>query len=895
MSGKEKFTIWQKIGMFFYTKRPITVFLWLAAVVIGVMSYSTWMRREGFPAVNVPIGVVQVISFNSSADEIDTQFAGPIISELKSDSTVKDISTTSSDQGSSVVVGFEKGTDVQKQLDDLKSRIGTKLPTSAQVVYFKVEGGKLTDQGEDILVSVHQAGLSAAELDAIALRLVPILKENLPLASGIRAASLIDTVEGPNGPISQQVNFDRHYDAETKTIEPSSIIAIKGVDGVDQLKLYDQVEKVLGSEVVGGIGAKTSVSANFAEGIREQISGLQRNLLEGLLVVLVVSFILISLRGSIITALAMSTTVATTVGILHLIGYSLNTITLFSLVLCLALIVDDTTIIVEAIDAGLKKGDKFNDVVRGAFRKVARASATGTFTTILAFAPMLFIGGILGEFIRAIPVTIIISLLVSLVVSFLFIPLMMRFTYGKLKGGIVTSKPRFMDKIEGAMGSGISRAILWSAKNMKRKALTRASAVLLSLVFIGGGGFIFTKVEFNIFPSPKDGNEIYITGGIIDRESATIENTEKITDKVFAVAIDELGDNLVSVTLAGQGGVADRDGFFADVYIKPLGERKETSVELAKKLQEKLNMAVPEMRLSVEPAGVGPPVGTFAVQIAADDQDSAYKLAGDVKEFLNTTELKRIDGTTAKLKNARITPSTLVVRDGDKRIINVNADFYDKDTSALVTLAQTAVEEKFNAESLKSYGLDEAALSFNFGQEEENQDSFASMGTAAGPLFLAMFVLMALLFRSLLQPILIFTALPFAFFGVAAGLYGTNNPISFFSMLGVFALIGISLNNTILLTDYANQARSEGMKPSEAIASAMRERLRPLLTTSITSIFALLPLALNDPFWEGLAFALVFGLLSSTILVLIVFPYFYLISTSFSDLLHKFYRRVVKH
>jgi multidrug efflux pump subunit AcrB len=113
-------------------------------------------------------------------------------------------------------------------------------------------------------------------------------------------------------------------------------------------------------------------------------------------------------------------------------------------------------------------------------------------------------------------------------------------------------------------------------------------------------------------------------------------------------------------------------------------------------------------------------------------------------------------------------------------------------------------------------------------------------------------------------------------------------------MLGVFALIGISLNNTILLTDYANQSQKEGKKPVEAIAGAIRERLRPLLTTSITSVLALLPLALNDPFWEGLAYTLIFGLISSTLLVLFVFPYFYLINESISRLLRNAFDRVVK-
>jgi multidrug efflux pump subunit AcrB len=894
-SSAKKLTVWQKIGMFFYTKRPFTLFIWLSVVVLGIMSYTTWMRKEGFPAVSVPIGIVQVVSFDKSASEVDATYAEPILGELKDVDSVKDISTTSTDQGASLVITFEEGTDVQSELDGIKADLTPKLPQgSAQVLYIKLEAGKLTEQGDDLLISVHKAGLSPAELDKAADRLVPILKDNLSLAADARTVRLVESVDTPGGYLEQQVRFDRYFDKQTGRVEPASVVAVKGLEGVDQLELYNQVEEVLKSEEVESVGASVSISADFAESIREQVSGLQRNLLEGLIAVLIVSFILISLRGSVITALAMTTTVLTTIATLNIIGYTINTITLFSLVLCLALIVDDTTIMVEAIDAGLKKGDKFKDVVRSSFRKVARASATGTFVTILAFAPMLFIGGILGEFIRAIPVTIIISLMVSLAVSFLFIPLMMRLTYGKLKGGRVDSKPRFMDKVEGAMGNGLSRVILWSGHTLKRKIMTRVGAVILSLVVVVSGAMIFTKVEFNIFPSPKDGNEIYVQGSVVDGGNATIENTEMMTDKALAIIKTELGDNLSRLTLSGQGGIADRNGFFAAVLLTPLGERDVTSVDLAKVLQARLAVEAPGMRLSAESAGVGPPAGAFAVDIAVNDEDRAYKLAEDMKVFLSSVEIKRIDGTVARLKDPRVTPRVLVVRNGEQRVIRVGADFYDKDTSTLVLLAQEAVEEEFNEGRLGEYGAELSDISFDFGQEEENQDSFNSMGQAALPLFMAMFLLMALLFRSLIQPVLIFTALPFAFFGVASGLFLTNNPISFFSMLGVFALIGISLNNTILLTDYANQARSEGKSPTEAIAVAVRERLRPLLTTSITSVLALLPLALNDPFWEGLAYALIFGLLSSTVLVLLVFPYFYLVTTSFGDRFTRLFWKIVR-
>ena len=104
----------------------------------------------------------------------------------------------------------------------------------------------------------------------------------------------------------------------------------------------------------------------------------------------------------------------------------------------------------------------------------------------------------------------------------------------------------------------------------------------------------------------------------------------------------------------------------------------------------------------------------------------------------------------------------------------------------------------------------------------------------------------------------------------------TDNPLSFFVFVGLIALIGVVVNNTILLIDAANQARRAGLKPGPAIGQAVTRRFRPLVATTITTVAGLLPLALSDPFWEALSFTLIGGLLSSTVLVLVAFPVIYL-------------------
>jgi multidrug efflux pump subunit AcrB len=285
-----------------------------------------------------------------------------------------------------------------------------------------------------------------------------------------------------------------------------------------------------------------------------------------------------------------------------------------------------------------------------------------------------------------------------------------------------------------------------------------------------------------------------------------------------------------------------------------------------------------QARVQVSQVDAGPPKEElpFKAQIHTEDEAKARRLAGDIVAFLNGRTIARRNGAEALVTRAEIANPTQVTRVDTEKVIEVRAGFDAEDTSALVSAAQEAVEEEFPPEVMADYGLAQNALRFDFGAETENQESFSTLLIAFPVLLGVMYLLMAFQFKSFLQPLLIFVAIPFSFFGVAAGLYLTDNPLSFFVMVGFFALIGIALNNTILLIDYANQAKADGMGSIDAVVHALKARFRPLITTSLTSVVALVPLALSDPFWESLSYTLIFGLLSSTFLVVVAFPYIYL-------------------
>jgi len=129
--------------------------------------------------------------------------------------------------------------------------------------------------------------------------------------------------------------------------------------------------------------------------------------------------------------------------------------------------------------------------------------------------------------------------------------------------------------------------------------------------------------------------------------------------------------------------------------------------------------------------------------------------------------------------------------------------------------------------------------------------------------------------------LIILMTIPLALIGVFPGLLLLNLPLSFPGMIGIVALAGIVVNNAIILIDKINTNRNDGMTMDDAIVDAGASRFEPIILTTITTLSGLLPLALTEPIWSSLGFAIIFGLLFSTILTLIVIPLLY----------KKFYRK----
>jgi HAE1 family hydrophobic/amphiphilic exporter-1 len=175
--------------------------------------------------------------------------------------------------------------------------------------------------------------------------------------------------------------------------------------------------------------------------------------------------------------------------------------------------------------------------------------------------------------------------------------------------------------------------------------------------------------------------------------------------------------------------------------------------------------------------------------------------------------------------------------------------------------------------------------SFGFWTQREEQEDKEFLFNMLLALFMV-YLVMASLFESLIHPFAIMLSLPFGLVGVAWVLYLTGTPFNIMSKIGLMVLVGVVVNNGIVLLDHVNQLRGEGIGRREAILQGCRDRLRPILMTTATTIVGLIPLAAGDSGvfelrYFPLARTVMGGLLSSTVLTLIVLPTYY---TVFDDL-----------
>ncbi len=219
---------------------------------------------------------------------------------------------------------------------------------------------------------------------------------------------------------------------------------------------------------------------------------------------------------------------------------------------------------------------------------------------------------------------------------------------------------------------------------------------------------------------------------------------------------------------------------------------------------------------------------------------------------------------------------TEIVREEGRRVINVTADVDEGVTTSEEVLRE--VTARFLPELKRSY----AGLGYSFeGQSRERADTMKNFGFTFALALLAVYAMLAMPFRSYIQPLIIVSVIPFGFVGALIGHVLLDYGLSVISMMGIVALSGVVVNDSLIMVVAINELRAEGVPTLDAVIQGARRRFRPILLTTLTTFFGLLPMifepSVQARFLIPMAISLGFGVLFATIITLILVPSMYLV------------------
>jgi HAE1 family hydrophobic/amphiphilic exporter-1 len=876
----------EKFGLFFAKNYRITILFIIGVLLLGFLSYTSFLKREGFPSINFPIAIININYRAESPNVLDEQVIKVIENEAKAIPEIENINSTNFGTGGTIVLTFQTDLEDTKPItNQLEQNIknNSLIPQEANINFVDVNVSAENGVDDIVLNLVFEdkqnQNLTNERLIELQEKAVLVSNE-LSKVNGVQSTRVINSIETRNNPqngqeIKVQESFNRvtikengefkSYDAIAIGIAKESSASIVHLSS----ELRQKIDTLENNNFLNEY--KIITGSDPSEIINQQISSLESNVIMGLLIVALLLFFVIGWRSSIIIVVFIPLVLGLAFLSFFVIGYSLNVITLFGLILVLGIIADDAIVVLEAIEYYKNQGYYGYEAVKIALKDIGVSDIAGTVTTVLVFIPMAFISGILGEFIRAIPVTVIITLISSLFIGLSIVVFLSNLLFKTKSHVNKTTFTKFFNFFPWVF-DGLSTLVYKIVSLYLRfKGVSLIISILTIVLISLSVSYFSSKVPFDLFPQPKDGNRIDVS--IRLPENATLDETKALTQEIENTISAKYGEYIQKIDyLSG-----NRNSSEFELSLIDYSQREITSPQIRAGIQEELNkLNIPtNTTISVQSiGGGGPPPSEFqaSIKVINDDQEVLQNATENISNFVQTLDLNGI-----KIERTRINNVFVITKENGVRSASVQVGYSEGYDSNTTNLLEEKLNEFYTIERLQELGLNEDELQIDLGQAGDFGDSFNSAIVAFIAAIILMYSFLVGLYKSFLQPLLIFIAVPFTLPGVYGGLYLTQNAFSFFVFIGFIALFGVVVNNSILLISYANNLRQKGMSLKEAISEAVKVRTKPILATTLTTLGGLIPLALTDPFWEALAYTIIFGLFSSLIFIIISFPAFYMV------------------
>ena len=651
-------------------------------------------------------------------------------------------------------------------------------------------------------------------------------------------------------------------------------------------------------------------------------------LVEGaVLTVIVVFLFLRNWRATMISALAMPLSILPTFAAMDLLGFTLNSISLLALTLVIGILVDDAIVEIENIERHIHMGKRPYIASIEAADAIGLAVVATTLTIVAIFAPVSFIGGAVGQYFKQFGLTVAIAVLFSLLVARLLTPLMAAYLMQPAKQVDHDVKPS-------RISAGYTTLLAWTLDHRK------TALAIVAMIFAGSIGLLtmlptgflptsdgnLSQVKVTLPPGTRLTETESVTDGIVKQLLARPEvetvlvTSENVNQANFLIRLtprSERNEDRKGFEMAVRPIFAMTpdiqftflsDGGGKEVTINLVGEDAQVLSDAAHKLEMEMR-GLPQLAnvLSSEPPlapelvvkprpdeaarlGVSSmALGTVARIATLGEIDSAsaqFNLGTrqvPIRVLLDSSaraDLEALRKLRVGTSGGKMVPLTSVAditfgaeegqieRLDRKRQVAIEANLDNKATlgTAMEAIKQLPAYKQLPAGvSLKEYGDTEAMA--------EMFRNFA-LAVLAGVLMVV--AVLVLLFKDFLQPVTILIALPLSLGGAALALIIAGSALDLSSVIGILMLMGIVGKNSILLVDYAIEARREGLDRRAALMKAGTTRARPIIMTTIAMVAGMVPAAIgvgaDAGFRAPMAIAVIGGLITSTLLSLVFVP-----------------------
>jgi HAE1 family hydrophobic/amphiphilic exporter-1 len=655
------------------------------------------------------------------------------------------------------------------------------------------------------------------------------------------------------------------------------------------------------------------------------------------LAILVIFLFLRSIRGTLVTAVSLPTSILVAVIGTKVAGYSLNVLTLAGLTIAIGRIVDDAIVVLENSYRHLQAGEPPRLAALNGASEVSMAIVSSTLTTVSVFLPIALVGGFISLLFLSFAVTVAVALVASLIVALTVVPVLVSLFLGwRVKRG--NDRPpvlaRLYQPVLGwALGGWLRKSgVLVAAGLLMVVAAASATKLPVNLFDVGGSTMLSGRVTLPVGTSMQqtseqlkafeqdaqaDPNVKMVNAQIASGSQGAITfapqtNTADLTvlvkDKKKADAVQKrLQSNLDSlygkgngnISVAGGSGGANNTSFGATISgTDPAKLRQASEMILADLRQDSeltdvkstLAGARPVVQVAVDPVkasahGLSPQVVAGALGQALSQQQVGTLGTGGPPVVLqvdpNTVGADRL-ATMPLLPGVQLEDVATVSnqlapqsidRDNGTQQLSISATILGNDTSGA---SQRATKRIQDLHLPSGVGLSTGGAQDLIGTSFSNM--FLAMGVGIGIVFL----ILVAFFRSLVTPLVILMTMPLSLIGGLLALFLFHQSLGVSALLGVLMLFGVVVSNAILLIDFTERERARDRPLREALLAAGSVRLRPILMTAIATVMALLPVATGLSTGGGgglvsqsLAIVVEGGLISSTVLTLVVVPVIY--------------------